>query len=269
MIVCFYSASLISYLGPLVESNEARSPASTRLCIQFVCRFLPPPVFLSFLIVVELFIVVVVALLFVSFFLSFPFIVFLFFLSLAFRGTRHGIFVSLVWIGCVWWRSKCGCVSFRRRRHPHLLFRSVPSRTVNSVPHDYYSIYCLALRPCTDVHCPPYNPTLIRHDMYIEHVSWNIMEHCPYLNRNTIVESSIVCTLVGSHSRSHFRLYTRYERVQRGHHVRDWRRRFLHPGGRAGRFLRHHIDLYCFLHDGHPLSRLRSQGNPPHSFHFL
>ena len=28
-------------------------------------------------------------------------------------------------------------------------------------------------------------------------------------------------------------------------------------GGRAGRFIRHHIDLDRFLHNGHPLSRLR------------
>ena len=55
--------------------------------------------------------------------------------------------------------------------------------------------------------------------------------------------------------------YGRYERVQRGDHVRNWWSRFFHPGGRAGRFIRHHIDLYRFLHNGHPLSRLRSQGN--------
>lgn len=58
----------------------------------------------------------------------------------------------------------------------------------------------------------------------------------------------------------------RYERLQRGYHVRDWRSSFVYPGGRAGRLIRHHIDLYRFLHYGHSLSRLRSQGNILFSF---
>ena len=62
----------------------------------------------------------------------------------------------------------------------------------------------------------------------------------------------------------------RYERLQRGDHVRDWRGGFVHPGGRAGRFLRHHIDFYRLLHHRHPLPRLRPQGNtPPKSFFFF
>lgn len=78
-------------------------------------------------------------------------------------------------------------------------------------------------------------------------------------------------SLVFSLSRRTTTTTNRYECVQRGDHVRDWRSGFVHPGGRAGRFLRHHIDLYRLLHHWHPLPRLRSQGNTrwPTSFFFF
>ena len=40
----------------------------------------------------------------------------------------------------------------------------------------------------------------------------------------------------------------RNERLQRGDHVRDWWSCIVHPGRRARRLLRHHIDFHHFLH---------------------
>lgn len=52
----------------------------------------------------------------------------------------------------------------------------------------------------------------------------------------------------------------RYERIQCGDYVRDWGRRLIHSGRRAGRLVRHNIDLHHLLHDGYTLPRLRTQG---------
>ena len=52
----------------------------------------------------------------------------------------------------------------------------------------------------------------------------------------------------------------RNERLQCGNHVCHWRRHFVRPLRRPGRFLHHHLHLHLILHYRHAVLSLRSKG---------